>query len=92
MKRVLAAYCFYRPDCGYVQGMSFLAAMLLLQMGIEDPYETFVLLVNIMGRDDGKLLKFYKLNVQENKEVFKENNIYSFHFLCCLFMNVNNCH
>ena len=74
LKQVLAAYCFYRPDCGYVQGMSFLAAMLLLQMGIEDPYETFVVLVNIMGRDDGKLLKFYKLNVQENKEVFKTFN------------------
>ena len=27
-----------------------------------------------MGRDDGKLLKFYKLNVQENKEVFKTFN------------------
>ncbi len=74
LKRVLAAYCFYRPDCGYVQGMSFLAAMLLLQMGIEDPYETFVLLVNIMGRDDGKLLKFYKLNTQENKEVYDTFN------------------
>eukprot|EP00943_MAST-04B_sp_MAST-4B-sp1_P005664 g5664.t1 len=78
LKRVLAAYCFYRPDCGYVQGMSFLAAMILLQMGIEDPYETFVLLVNIMGRDDGKLLKFYKLNSQENKGVYDTfNNVLS---------------
>jgi len=26
------AYVFYRPDVGYVQGMSYLAAMLLLSM------------------------------------------------------------
>ena len=51
--------------------MSFLAAMLLLQLGIEDPYKTFVLLVNIMRRDDGKLLKFYKLDPKENNEVFR---------------------
>jgi len=23
LRRVLEAYCFYRPDIGYVQGMSF---------------------------------------------------------------------
>ena len=52
--------------------MSFLAAMLLLQLGIEDPYKTFVLLVNIMRRDDGKLLKFYKLDPKENNEIFRK--------------------
>jgi len=69
LRQVLGAYCFYRPDTGYVQGMSFLAAMLLLQM--EEPYETFVALVNIMGRDDGALLRFYQMEATDNEKQYR---------------------
>jgi len=42
---VLGAYASYRPDVGYVQGMSFLTAVLLLNM---DPADAFILLSNLL--------------------------------------------
>lgn len=45
MRAVLDAYCFFRPDIGYVQGMSYLAGKLLLYMG---EYDAFVCLANMM--------------------------------------------
>ena len=70
LQQVLGAYCFYRPDCGYVQGMSFLAAMLLLQM--ENPYDTFVAMASIMGRDDGALLQFYQMDLDRHEVRYAE--------------------
>lgn len=43
---VLGAYACYRPDVGYVQGMSFLAAVLLLNMEASD---AFILLANLLN-------------------------------------------
>lgn len=43
---LLAAYVAYQPLIGYVQGMSFLAAILLLV--INDPYEAFVVFAHLM--------------------------------------------
>lgn len=40
-------YVCYRPDVGYVQSMSFIAGLLLLQM---EPYPAFVAFANIMSR------------------------------------------
>lgn len=42
---VLGAYASYRPDVGYVQGMSFLTAVLLLNL---EPAEAFILLSNLL--------------------------------------------
>ena len=42
---VLGAYASYRPDVGYVQGMSFLTAVLLLNM---EPGDAFILLSNLL--------------------------------------------
>eukprot|EP01105_Mastigella_eilhardi_P028229 TRINITY_DN9175_c0_g1_i2.p1 TRINITY_DN9175_c0_g1~~TRINITY_DN9175_c0_g1_i2.p1 ORF type:complete len:368 (-),score=98.27 TRINITY_DN9175_c0_g1_i2:114-1160(-) len=47
LQQVLEAYVCYRPDVGYVQGMSYLVAVLLLNM--EAP-EAFVCMVNILHR------------------------------------------
>ena len=44
---VLGAYACYRLDVGYVQGMSFLAAVLLLNMEASD---AFVFLANLLNR------------------------------------------
>ncbi|KAH6947030.1 hypothetical protein HPB50_016732 [Hyalomma asiaticum] len=43
---ILGAYVVYRPDIGYVQGMSFLAAMLLLNMEVDDAFICFANLLN----------------------------------------------
>ncbi|XP_037576476.2 TBC1 domain family member 12-like [Dermacentor silvarum] len=43
---ILGAYVVYRPDIGYVQGMSFLAAMLLLNLEVADAFICFANLLN----------------------------------------------
>ena len=43
---LLGAYATYRPDVGYVQGMSFLAAFLLLNMDVADAFISFANLLN----------------------------------------------
>lgn len=43
---ILGAYVVYRPDIGYVQGMSFLAAMLLLNLDVADAFICFANLLN----------------------------------------------
>jgi hypothetical protein len=45
LRTLLASYCSYRPDAGYVQGMSFIGAMLLLNM---DASPAFVCLANML--------------------------------------------
>lgn len=45
--KLLGAYVCYRPDVGYVQSMSFVAAVLLLQM---DPYDAFIAFANLLNR------------------------------------------
>ncbi|XP_027132891.1 TBC1 domain family member 12-like isoform X3 [Larimichthys crocea] len=47
LKSILGAYTCYRPDVGYVQGMSSMAAMLILNM---DEVEAFVTFSNLMNR------------------------------------------
>lgn len=42
----LVGNCFYRPDVGYVQGMSYLAGNLLLYMA---PYEAFVAFAHLLN-------------------------------------------
>ncbi|KAK8724067.1 hypothetical protein OTU49_011428 [Cherax quadricarinatus] len=46
LHNILGAYACYRPDVGYVQGMSFLAATLLLNMDEADAFITFSNLLN----------------------------------------------
>ena len=62
---VLGAYACYRPDVGYVQGMSFLAAVLLLNL--EAP-EAFVCLANLLNRPS--YLAFFKVDYTLMKPYF----------------------
>nr|CAD7439676.1 unnamed protein product [Timema bartmani]CAD7452383.1 unnamed protein product [Timema tahoe] len=43
---LLGAYVCYRPDVGYVQGMSFIAAVLILNMEAADAFVCFANLLN----------------------------------------------
>jgi Rab-GTPase-TBC domain len=45
---VLQAFVVYRPDIGYVQGMSYLASMFLLNM---DAMSSFIALANLLNQD-----------------------------------------
>jgi hypothetical protein len=46
LRDILETYVFYRPDVGYVQGMSYVAGNLLLHL---KPYEAFVAFANILN-------------------------------------------
>lgn len=46
LKEVLTIYTLYRTDIGYIQGMSYIAATLLLYL---DPYEAFYCFANIIN-------------------------------------------
>jgi len=56
LERILQAYACLRPDVGYVQGMSYIAAVLLLYM---DELDAFKCLVNILNRRNN--MDFYLL-------------------------------
>jgi hypothetical protein len=53
---ILEAYVCYRPDIGYVQGMSFIAAVLLLYL---EPFPAFVCLANLLSRP--LFVSFYRM-------------------------------
>lgn len=59
LHRVLDAYVCYRPDIGYVQGMSYLAAILLLYL---DDATAFTCLANLLNRNVH--LAFFKMDVE----------------------------
>lgn len=63
---ILSAYVVYRPDLGYCQGMSFLAAMLLLNL--DSVYAAFVAFANLLNNE--LLLTFYRLNECKMKAVY----------------------
>lgn len=58
LRQVLEAYVCYRPDVGYVQGMSYLASMFLLFL---DPFDAFVCLANVLNRP--MLLRLYRMDM-----------------------------
>uniref|UniRef100_A0A5K3FP07 Rab-GAP TBC domain-containing protein n=1 Tax=Mesocestoides corti TaxID=53468 RepID=A0A5K3FP07_MESCO len=63
---LLAAYVFFQPSIGYLQGMSFIAAILLLVLG--DVYVAFVAFATIMNRPS--FYAFYSLDESEFSTYF----------------------
>lgn len=63
LRDVLEAFLYLKPDVGYSQGMSFLAAVLLLYM---DPYEAFCCFVNMLLHKSC-FLHFFKIKMPEVK-------------------------
>lgn len=59
IRELLLVYAYYRPDIGYVQGMSFIAGILALH--IPDNYLCFQCLANLLGSEH--LIAFYSLKV-----------------------------
>ena len=48
LKNILAAFSIFRPDLDYVQGMSYLAASMLLHTG--DEFLGFQCFTNLLGK------------------------------------------
>ncbi|XP_067858570.1 TBC1 domain family member 12 isoform X1 [Heptranchias perlo] len=73
---ILGAYTCYRPDVGYVQGMSFVAAVLILNLEEADAFIAFANLLNkpcqlaFFRVDHGMMLKYFA-----SFEVFFEENL-----------------
>lgn len=67
LKNVLLAYSLFRPDLGYVQGMSYVAGCILLHYGNE--LDTFIFFANIMNRED-MLFNFYSFDMDKVNLVF----------------------
>ncbi|XP_030047023.1 TBC1 domain family member 14 isoform X1 [Microcaecilia unicolor] len=73
---ILGAYTCYRPDVGYVQGMSFIAAVLILNLDTADAFIAFSNLLNkpcqmaFFRVDQGLMLTYYAAF-----EVFFEENL-----------------
>ena len=63
LRDLLGAYVCYRPDLGYVQGMSFIAAILLLNL---EEAEAFIVFANLVNRP--LLAAFYRVieNILDN--------------------------
>ncbi len=59
LRRILEAFVLYRPDVGYMQGMSYLGAILLLNLDVES---AFVAFVNILTNDN--FVSFDRLDEQ----------------------------
>ncbi|GMT35595.1 hypothetical protein PFISCL1PPCAC_26892, partial [Pristionchus fissidentatus] len=65
LQKLLGTYVCYRPDVGYVQSMSFIAGLLLLQM---EPFPAFVTFANLMNRP--LQMAFFQLQQPEMTEYF----------------------
>ncbi|XP_069782082.1 TBC1 domain family member 14-like isoform X2 [Narcine bancroftii] len=85
---VLGAYTCYRPDVGYVQGMSFIAAVLILNLDTADAFIAFANLLNkpcqmaFFRVDHSLILKyfaafevFFEENLPRLFAHFKKNNL-----------------
>ncbi|KAK0133749.1 TBC1 domain family member 14 [Merluccius polli] len=85
---VLGAYTCYRPDVGYVQGMSFIAAVLILNLETADAFIAFSNLLNkpcqmAFFRVDHSLMLtyfaafevFFEENLPKLFAHFKKNNL-----------------
>ena len=60
LREVLQTFVCYRPDIGYIQGMTYLGASLLLYM--DDEYEVFRCLANLLSRH---LIDFYRFEMNK---------------------------
>ncbi len=70
LQRILESFAIHRPDMGYVQGMSYIAAMMLLYM---DEHSAFVTFSNLVTKYP--IMPFYSFNeiqVKKSLQLFKQ--------------------
>ena len=69
LRSILYTFCFYRPDVGYVQGMSYLAAFLLITL--TQTHKTFICFANLINSN-----YFYTFLKMNNKRMNERYNLY----------------
>ena len=72
LELILQTYACYRPDVGYVQGMSYIAAMLVYYL---DEFNAFKSFANVLGRRMS--FDFYQLN---NETIHQFTRTFNFFF------------
>ena len=83
LREILRAFVISRPDIGYVQGLSFIGAMLILNM---DKFKAFVSMMNLIL--DPAILPFYKFDekgIKTRLHLFKQIFYFNLPELCEYF-------
>ena len=86
LREILRAFVISRPDIGYVQGLSFIGAMLILNM---DKFKAFVSMMNLIL--DPAILPFYKFDekgIKTRLHLFKQIFYFNLPELCEYFDNL----
>ena len=74
LREILRVFVISRPDIGYIQGLSFIAGILLLNM---DKFKAFISLMNLILNPI--MLPFYKMeneSIQQRLKLFKQVRIW----------------
>lgn len=82
LQSILGAYTCYRPDVGYVQGMSSIAAMLILNM---DEVQVFISFSNLVNRRCQ--LSFYRVDHEQMLRYFGAFQVFFRELLPQLFLH-----
>jgi len=80
LREILRVFVISRPDIGYIQGLSFIAGILLLNM---DKFKAFIALMNLILNPI--MLPFYKMNnelIQQRLKLFKQVFYFNLPELC----------
>ena len=80
LREILRVFVISRPDIGYIQGLSFIAGLLLLNM---DKYKAFITLMNLILNPI--MLPFYKMDnesIQQRLKLFKQVFYFNLPELC----------
>ncbi len=87
LSEVLETFVCYRPDLGYIQGMSYLAAMICIYEP-DDPYLSFQSLANLLSSHH--LFTFYMLDQDSiSRYVFYILSItYLYAYICIIYYKV----
>ena len=83
LREILRVFVISRPDIGYIQGLSFIAGILLLNM---DKFKAFISLMNLILNPI--MLPFYKMDnelIQQRLQLFKQVFYFNLPELCGYF-------
>ena len=87
LREILRVFVISRPDIGYIQGLSFIAGILLLNM---DKFKAFIYLMNLILNPI--ILTFYKMDnesIQQRLQLFKQVFYFNLPELCEHFDELN---